>query len=158
MIPVTPPNHLDLLESNTTMFPGRCGIGLAAAFLLLAGGCGSKTDEDLPPIYQVSGKVVFQDGKPYRGGSIELRAKDDSEKYRMFGRIDSDGEFMLQTIGGKQPVDGAFSGEFYVTVIPDQGEDQTDVRRQPASPRKLFRIEPRDGFELIITLDTPSPK
>ena len=92
------------------------GLGLV---LLLAAGCGK---EEMPKTYEVKGKVVLRNGKPFPGGEIVFTSVKDRE-LRGYGIIAKDGTFTLGTIGHtsrgrSQLLAGAVEGEFHVNIRP----------------------------------------
>lgn len=74
---------------------------------LLLAGCGS----DDPPVYPVTGRVVFRTGPPVTGGVIEFRPDKGGPAAR--GKIEADGRFTLTT--GTRP--GAVAGVHKVTLV-----------------------------------------
>lgn len=78
--------------------------------MMVAGiaGCGS----DQVPMYPVSGKLRFSDGKKVRHGTIELTSVEHGTTAT--GKIEQDGSFVLGTY---TPNDGAAAGEHKAIVI-----------------------------------------
>jgi hypothetical protein len=89
-------------------------------FLVFAAGC---TSGPAPPkTYTARGTVVYKDGKPMSGGSIELTTTDDP-LLRVFGDIGADGSFSLTTVKDNARVDGAPAGQYRVMVQPPMVHD-----------------------------------
>lgn len=82
-------------------------------------GCGTKHDATYP----VSGKVVFDDGKPFTAGGVvmfESIAVGDQPVYTAAGAIAADGTFRISTF---QEGDGAVAGEHRVLVRAKRDAD-----------------------------------
>jgi hypothetical protein len=77
-------------------------------------GCGPA----LPKTYPASGSVVYQSGKPIKGGgSIQFLSADDPT-LRIYGEIKPNGSFVLRTVKDNEQAPGAPQGEFAVTIQP----------------------------------------
>lgn len=91
-------------------------------FCLALGGCGGSNT------FAVTGKVSFEDGSPVPGGMIVFHPAEskDEKTHSADGTINADGTFKLRTF---KPGDGAFVGNYKVTVIdPPSGGDDEDKR------------------------------
>ena len=83
-----------------------------SVFIFLAVGCGSQDHRTYP----VHGKVLFGDGSPMPGGTIEFRNVSQGDKPVIAsGIVAEDGTFELITFGNKQ---GAVAGMNRVIVSP----------------------------------------
>jgi len=137
-----------------------CG---AALFLLLVSGC---KEEAMPPTYQVRGKVVYKNGKPYPGGEIVFTSVTDPE-LRGYGMIANDGTFTLATIahtsrGRSQALNGAVEGDFHVNIRPG-GKKSADSESPPvigpaASGRpftlkKTYKVEAKEVNEITVVVE-----
>ena len=95
-------------------------------------GCGGQG----PPTYQAGGKVVFSDGTPLGGGTIEFRPVRAEKSVTARGTIQPDGTFQLSTF---EPDDGAIEGEHLVLI-------------SPAPPRRIGEpVDPRMEIDLRYT-------
>jgi hypothetical protein len=122
----------------------------AAALALWSGGCSSPSKE-LPKTYDVTGKVVFKNGQPLSGGTIQFQPTTDSG-LTTTGRIQPDGGFSLNTLVGETKLPGAAAGKYRVTVIPPMGADQA---AQPISIPEAYTVKPQDDNHFQITIDQP---
>jgi hypothetical protein len=89
--------------------------GLLTLALLFMAGCTS--GPALPPTYPASGTVVYADGKPMNGGSVQFTSSADPQ-LRVVGTVDANGGFTLATLKDNRRADGAPEGEYKVTVFP----------------------------------------
>ena len=128
---------------------------LFGAFVLLVAGCGSGAA--LPKTYPASGKVVYKNGKPMTGGSIEFSTTADP-LLRVVGTIGSDGSFTLRSTKDNAGADGAPAGEYRVVVQPPLVNDPRGGLKEahkgvPAIvlPQK-YRLEAKENTNLTITL------
>ncbi len=87
---------------------------LAAGMLVPAAGCGGPA---LPRTYPVSGTVVYKNGQPMKGGSVQFETTADP-LLRVVGDIGDDGTFRLRTLKDNARADGAPEGEYRVFVQP----------------------------------------
>ena len=97
---------------------------------LLVSGC--QPQGDLPPTHPVSGKVVYKDGTPMKGGVIQFGPVSDESSILVSGEIDENGGFTLYTTKDKQKKMGAAEGQYEITIVPPQGGEH-----QPAPPFTL---------------------
>lgn len=86
--------------------PGWAISAVAAA--VLVSGC----SDGRPPLYPVSGTVLFETGTPVRNASIEFVPNQLGPSPR--GRIDAEGRFSLGTYAAQ---DGAPAGDYRVVVV-----------------------------------------
>jgi hypothetical protein len=128
---------------------------LLGAVLFVIVGCQSGPAP--PKTYAARGKVVYQDGKPMPGGSLELTTTDDP-LLRVFGEIGTDGSFSLTTVKDNMRVDGAPAGQYRVMVQPPMVRDprgglESAHKGVPAItvPQPL-RIEAGDNLNLKIEI------
>jgi hypothetical protein len=90
------------------LFPGLIFLPIGVV------GCGPA----LPKTYPASGSVVYQGGKPIKGGgSIQFLTTDDPT-LRIFGEIKPNGSFVLRTVKDNEQAPGAPPGEYEVTIQP----------------------------------------
>lgn len=130
---------------------------MVARWILLSGvagvvlgfsGCGDK----LPQTYAAKGKVTYKDGKPVKGGTIELVSKSDAS-VRAFAKIDeTDGSFALRFFKDGKEKEGAAEGEYEVFIqLRGAGEDGGDGSR--ISVPGTVKIAPRDNHIPTIKID-----
>ncbi len=127
-------------------------------FLVLAGlaGCGG------PKLYPVTGKVVYPDGSPMKGGAIVFEMNASKDRVMAQGAIDiEDGTF---TLGTKEEGDGAPGGVYRVVIrgrrnnphaaVDDpELENQIHPRFQSLETSKLeFTVAPKPN-EFVIKIE-----
>jgi hypothetical protein len=127
-------------------------------FLVLAclAGCGG------PKLYPVTGKVVYPDGSPMKGGAIVFETNASKDRVMAQGAIDiEDGTFAL---GTKEEGDGAPEGVYRVAIrgrrnnphakVDDpELEDQIHPRFQSFENSKLeFTVAPKPN-EFVIKIE-----
>jgi hypothetical protein len=129
------------------------GVTLNLLSLLVLGGCSDRGAQFWP----VQGKVVYQDGQPLPGGTIELESKDNSTLTAV-GTIAADGTFRLE--------EGALSGGYRVAIHaaepidPDELDDKTPPPLLDAKYEDIYQsgleitIEPKAN-ELTIEVERP---
>jgi hypothetical protein len=139
------------------MFSSFKAFGYACLFLILINlaGCGG------PKLYPVTGKVVYKDGSPMKGGAVMFEANGPKGRVMAQGAVDvADGTFAL---GMKEDGEGAEAGVYRVAIRgrrnnphgkqddPDL-EDQLHPRFQSFETSKLeFTVEPKSNdFTLTI--------
>jgi hypothetical protein len=99
------------------MMPGW-RLYVFSALILLPIGLVSCGWSALPKTYPASGSVVYQGGKPIRGGgSIQFVSADDPA-LRIVGDIRPNGSFVLRTVKDSEQSPGAPVGEYDVTIHP----------------------------------------
>lgn len=99
-------------------------LAVALAPLFWFAGCGEPGDPP-PKTYEVTGKVVHVDGRPFKGGTIEFHSVENTSLTTM-GQIKDDGTFTLTTMTGKHKLEGAVEGTFTAMVTPGLNQDQTE--------------------------------
>jgi hypothetical protein len=135
----------------------RWGRALLFALALAAlAGCARK-------LYPVTGKVVFKDGSPLRGGMVVFSPVDPESHVGARGYIQADGTFELSTA---QPGDGSLEGRYRVLVRPPlQGRGEDDpLRKVPLIDLRYtqfetsgIEVEVKPGKnELTIEVDRPA--
>ena len=95
------------------------------AYTLLDLGCEQRGN--LPPTHPASGKVVYSDGTPMKGGTIQFLSTSPDSTLVTSGEIDDDGRFTLYTLQNKTKAAGAVEGQYQVMILPRQGEDHKPV-------------------------------
>jgi hypothetical protein len=127
--------------------------------LLLLAGC---TGTALPRTHPAGGSVLYKDGMPMTGGSIQFNSLADPE-LRVIGTIGSDGSFTLATLKENTRADGAPEGDYKVLVFPplsnESGGDAPAGHKgvPPIALDKTYRIEAKENT-LKIELPTSAPK
>ena len=94
--------------------------------LLLAGGCGSRSDG--PPVVSAEGTVTL-DGKPLANADIMLEPTGSTPGQAVFAKTDSAGKFALGTPDGKRK--GAAVGSYIVVINKLVKPDGTDFIPDP---------------------------
>ena len=123
-------------------------IFVIAGLTALVAGCGPQGTATYP----VHGKVVFGDGSPLRGGTIEFRNVTKRGKPIVAsGIVGEDGTFELTTFGNKK---GAVVGTHQVIVFPKRTLPSAVLGIQPL---QRPAIDPRffsyktSGLEVTVT-------
>ena len=93
----------------------RLGIAVLAALLAL-GGC-SKSQNELPSLVPVKGKLISQNN-PVKGGSLMLQPVDFQGEFMVTAVVDPEGRFELATIKNNQRATGVPEGRYHVTYSP----------------------------------------
>ena len=98
---------------------------------------------DHPPTYPVSGKVVFEDGKPLTTGGLVLLESVVTEglPVNARGTINADGTFELTTF---EDGDGAVAGKHQMLVRARRDND--DLLKRGIAPRPIID-PPLEGFD-----------
>jgi hypothetical protein len=130
----------------------RWMVGLVSLSVLFAAGCGSSAG--LPKTYPAGGSVVYKGGVPMKGGSIQFTTLSDP-LLRIFGEIQLDGTFTLQTLKDKARSSGAPEGEYQVIVIPPLQGEHRGV--PPINLPKPYKVEAKDN-QFKIELNVPPPR
>jgi hypothetical protein len=120
---------------------GSLLVVVALATLYEFTGCGEPVDPP-PKTYEVTGKVVHADGRPFNGGTIEFHSVENVSLTTM-GQIKEDGTFTLTTMTGKHKLEGAVEGTYTAMVTPSLNQDQTEQENFDAiSVRDKFTVKP----------------
>jgi hypothetical protein len=116
------------------------------SLLALLAGC---SDDDRLPTYQVTGKVVFSDGTPLKGGWIIFECPERGLAAR--GVIEIDGTYRLGTY---EESDGAVAGKQLVAITPalPDGYDP-DQGPEPAMIHRRFTHMDTSGLKFEVTPD-----
>jgi hypothetical protein len=115
----------------------------AAAILLLALGAGCDRG---PQTFPVQGKVVWSDGRPWKGGTIQFTDVTNPQQVAT-GDIGPDGSFTLQThfVSGVkgQTKPGAVAGEYHVYLDEPLPQVDTDgvVIIKPIVVTQTYKVE-----------------
>lgn len=124
-------------------------VGLVQAAALT--GCGESGDPP-PKTYKVTGKVVYADGSPMKGGTIEFHSVENSGLTTM-SQIKDDGTFNLTTITEKEKLSGAVEGTYTVTITTGFGQDQTQQEAfAPINVPKKYVVKPSDSNNFTIKI------
>jgi hypothetical protein len=114
--------------------------------------------------YPVQGKVVFPNGKPLAGGSVEFLTKDTEGKaLNARGPINADGTFQVKT----RDQEGAVAGKHQIIVLPlrvDAVSKTTVVPPNPIDPRYSsyatsglsFTVEAKPENSCVLTVKAPT--
>jgi hypothetical protein len=116
--------------------------------------CGCNSSVGLPKTYPAAGSVVYKDGTPMKGGSVQFTSNADP-LLRVVGEIQPDGTFRLETIKDKARATGAPEGEYRVSVQPPLQGEHRGV--PPVALPKPYKVEPHDN-QFKIELSTPPPR
>jgi hypothetical protein len=128
---------------------------LLGALVLLAAGCTS--GGALPQTFPARGTVVYQNGKPMAGGSVEFTTTADP-LLRVVGTVADDGTFTLTSVKDNARADGAPPGEYRVVVQPPPVNDPRGGvpgahKGVPAiTLPALYRLEAKENTDIKITL------
>lgn len=129
------------------------GLALTLLSLVIPAGCNDRAAQ----LWPVQGKVVYQDGLPLPGGTIEFESKDNSTLTAV-GTIAADGTFRLE--------EGAAAGRYRVAIHAAEpiDLDELDDKKPPpllsAKYEDVYQsglevaVEPKDN-ELTITVEKP---
>lgn len=114
--------------------------------LLAAAGCGPR----LHKTYPVEGKVVFKDGTPLTGGSVEFQSDAEATKgLNASGPIRPDGTFRLYTY---RKFDGAVAGPHRAIVIPPVPDETGLNEGKKLKPRIHPRFQRYEQSRLEFTV------
>lgn len=98
----------------------RIPFVLLSVALLVPAGC--QSGAGLPKTYAAEGQVLYKNGQPMKGGSVQFTSADNST-LQVVGTIGEDGRFSLATVRDRARADGAPEGEYHVLILPPlQGE------------------------------------
>ena len=130
------------------------GWWLVAVLPLVAGCGGSK-------LYPVEGKVVFPDGTPLTGGTVEFGPTDKDALLGPRGEIGVDGTFRMSTF---KEGDGAPAGHYRVLITPPENIEPDRPRPRPIHPRFTsfeksgleYTVKPGKNEFFTITVEPPS--
>lgn len=127
-------------------------LALVAAALLWGTGCNS--GPEMPKTYPAGGRVLYQNGQPMQGGSVQLLSEATSD-LRIFGAIQEDGKFSLRTMRDQAKIAGAPAGEYRIEVLPPlQGEHKGTL---PISVPGTYKVEEAgpNQFQIELTVSPP---
>jgi hypothetical protein len=129
------------------MNPVWRGVLFSALIVVLTGliGCGPA----LPKTHPASGMVVYQDGRPIKGGGTIQFVSADDPTLRISGEIKPNGSFVLRTVKDNEQAPGAPQGEYDVTVQP-----RGDVA--PIAATQKQKIHPGEN-QMKIEIPMPPP-
>jgi hypothetical protein len=130
---------------------GSVRFGIVAALLGVAVGC--SREPAFPKTYPTTGKVVYRDGRPMEGGSLQLTTASDP-LLRVVGEIKNDGTFTLRTVKENAHGGGVPLGEYKILVQPPALESGGGVqgKSQPAiSLPDTFKVEAKENtFHIVL--------
>jgi hypothetical protein len=132
-----------------------CGAGSALVFgvsaiLLLAAGCGTKSDRPVPATFPVTGQVLYRDGKPVTAGTIQFRSTGEPP-VTANGTLAADGTFSLTTFVDVDPLTGTIPGPHKVTIYPT-AEGQHSV--PSIAVKDVYTVESKENH-FTIHIDRP---
>ena len=122
--------------------------------LLLALGCGKQVD--MPATHPASGKVVYKDGRPMKGGTIQFTPLAPDASYTVTGETDDNGSFALHTLKGNRKASGAVEGQYRTTVMPPQTADHQQIT--PVALPGTFIVKPGENVFSTITIPRPQQR
>ena len=136
--------------------PRSLRFGIVAALLLIAVGC--NRESALPKTYPGTGNVVYHDGKPMQGGSLQFTSASDP-LLRVVGENKNDGTFTLRTVKENAHGAGVPEGEYRVIVQPPALESGGGIqgKSQPAiSLPDTFKVEAKENtFKIVVPEPLP---
>jgi hypothetical protein len=116
---------------------------------IVIAGCGKSG----PATYPVEGRVVFPDGSPMPGGTIEFESLEGTAPLNARGRIEPDGRFHLVTAPRSK---GAVAGKHRV-LVRALAKESEPLDGKPARPPQLHpRFEQYGTSGLHVTVE-PQP-
>lgn len=128
--------------------PFRLPAWYVAMIALLAVGPVACSGPEMPELHPVTGKVLWADGQPLAGGSVQLNSPENSMLI-INGAIGPDGTFALATVKEGTRVEGVPIGSYHVTLVPPMGEDQ--MAQPPIRLPEPVSVAP-GGNELTLEL------
>jgi hypothetical protein len=122
---------------------------LLVVAVLVASGCG---DSDFPPLYPVTGKVVFENGSPLGYGMIDFESESEP-RLRGTARIETDGRLVdvCTNLTNGKSAPGLKAGSHKVSVLKSVTESRRDEGSNPI-PTKYTSLTTTD---LRITVSPP---
>jgi len=119
---------------------------ILAAALLVVAGC----DSDRLSTYEVTGKVVFEDGTVLRGGWIVCESVDQGLAAR--GIVETDGSYRLGTYGAD---DGVVAGRQLIAITPASPDGyDPDENTAPSPIDRRFMHMDTSGLEIEVDPDS----
>jgi hypothetical protein len=110
-------------------------------FLLGAAVLGCRGEEEMPPLYRVTGKVIH-DGRPVQGGSIRFTPVNEQAVIIVNAPVDQEGKFELRTVKGRTRAPGAPEGTYQVSYQPPfQGKTVPEGVTLP----ETYKVEAREN-------------
>jgi len=96
-------------------YQGICCLTLVTLLLVTAGCSGKKKPEGLPDLYPLTIKLVYDDGSPVEGATVQIISLDKSatQRWNTSGKTDAKGEAAMRTYGEYA---GAPVGNYKVVV------------------------------------------
>src|SRR5437870_3937346 len=108
-------------------FENRLRLAPLTLALAVVVGC-KEPPKPMPTTYPVTGKVIYKKGGPIARATVTFRSAADIDTQMICnGTTEDDGTFTLTSLrtSDKQEASGAPEGEYRVTIIPNQGQEQT---------------------------------
>ena len=126
-------------------------FSLGFAALVLFVGC---DDDGRMKTYPVSGRVVFEDGTPLKGGTVLCMSESAETTLSARGTIAEDGSFTLGTYEGD---DGAIAGSHLVAIDPPMPENYNpDDGPAPRIIHPRFQRHRSSGLMFEVTSGEPN--
>lgn len=136
----------------------RVRARLVLLILATLTGC-KEPPKPMPATYPVAGKVSYKKGGPIARATITFRSAADVDTQMIStGTTGDDGTFTLITIRvtDHRETDGAPEGEYRVTIIPNQGQEQTRTAL-PIDWPSTVKVQAKDKNEFTFEVDKPRP-
>ena len=133
------------MQSGGSLQPGVRRTCAALGLLMALCGC-----DRGPETFPVHGKVVWNNGQPWTGGTVQFTAVTDPQQVAT-GEIAADGTFSLAThfVSGvhARTRPGAVAGEHHVYLDEPAPQVDTDwvVIIKPIVVAKTYRVEPKEN-------------
>lgn len=91
---------------------------LTPCSLICSAGCGKRiAGPQPPPVYAVTGKVLYEDGTPVVNGLVKFVTESDPN-LNITAAAGEDGSFKLLTLYGNHRLEGTMEGRYRVTITP----------------------------------------
>ena len=105
------------------------------AILLMAGGCGGEKELPKPDLHPVHGRVTWK-GEPVSFATVTFHPLGSTTKSEPSGYTGADGTFAVRTLSNSGEPDGAFAGEYQITI--EQHDPETcPILPQGGKPTKI---------------------
>lgn len=132
-------------RASQNVFAARAGWLVVAA--LTVAGCGQARE----PLYPVTGRVAFADGKPLAQGVVVFESSTAGAQVGARGIIGSDGVFRMGTRGDR---DGVPAGRYRVAIaLPARDGDTGAVNTSGPAIAPRFAAFETSGLEFTVEPD-----